>query len=127
MTVKSKKNPAEEMFDRLQFKRGDILQSSGVDDWDRAVAKEMGPLVEKVTSDYVQQPGFQRLSRNLQEGYLKNHLKELAAAARKVAAAKHPELYQEYQVKGLPGWKRRELKAITQRATERQERLEAGQ
>jgi hypothetical protein len=127
MTVKSKKNPAEQTFDRLQFSRSDILPTTGVDEWDRAVAKEMGPLVEQATSDYVQQPGFLRLDDNLQEGYLRNHLRDVASAARRVAKAKHPELWQKVQLKGLPAWKKRTLKKITRKATERQERLEAGQ
>ena len=127
MTVKSKKNPAEETFDRLQFTRSDILPTTGIDEWDRAVAKEMGPLVEKATSDYVQQPGFLRLDLDLQEGYLRKHLKDVAAAARRVAQAKHPELWQQVRLKGLPAWKKRTLKKITRKAGERQERLEAGQ
>lgn len=126
MTVKSKKNPAEETFDRLQFSRSDILPTTGVGEWDTAVAKEMGPLVEKVTSDYVQQPGFLRLDDELQEGYLRKHLQDISAAARRVAKAKHPELWQKVQVKGLPAWKKRTLKKITRKATERQNRLEAG-
>ena len=126
-TVKSERNPAEKMFSRLDFGLGDILTSSGVDAWDNAVKHEMGPLVEKLTSAYVQQPWFLNLDRDLQEGYLKEHLEPIREAARRVAAAKHPDLWEEAQIKGLPGWKKRTLKKLTRQATERQKRLEAGQ
>ena len=126
-TVKSERNPAEKMFSRLDFGLGDILPSSGVDAWDNAVKHEMGPLVEKLTSAYVQQPWFLNLDRDLQEGYLKEHLEPIREAARRVAAAKHPDLWEEAQIKGLPGWKKRTLKKLTRQATERQKRLEAGQ
>jgi len=127
LTVKSAKNPAEETFDRLQFTRGDILPTTGVKAWDAAVAHEMGPVVEDVTSKYVQSPAFLRLSDNIQEGYLREHLRQIAAAARKVAARKHPKLAAEAAEKRLPKWKRRAIKDLNRQAEERQKRLEANQ
>ena len=80
-TVREEKNAAEREFDRLGFKRRDILPYSGNAVVDQTRAKYLGPLVEKVIPVIIQSEQYQSASNELKSTILRKTLKEIRSAA----------------------------------------------
>ena len=80
-TVREEKNAAEREFDRLGFKRRDILPYSGNAVVDQTRAKYLGPLVEKVIPVIIQSEQYQSSSNELKSTILRKTLKEIRSAA----------------------------------------------
>lgn len=80
-TVREEKNAAEKEFDRLGFKRRDILPYSGNAVVDQTRAKYLGPIVEKVIPVLIQSEQYQSASNELKSTILRKTLTELRSAA----------------------------------------------
>jgi hypothetical protein len=80
-TVREEKNAAEREFDRLGFKRRDILPYSGNAVVDQTRAKYLGPLVEKVIPVIIQSEQYQSASNELKSTILRKTLTEIRSAA----------------------------------------------
>ncbi len=80
-TVREEKNAAEREFDRLGFKRRDILPYSGNAVVDQTRAKYLGPIVEKVIPVLIQSEKYQSASNELKSTILRKTLTELRNAA----------------------------------------------
>ncbi len=80
-TVREEKNAAEREFDRLGFKRRDILPYSGNAVVDQTRAKYLGPLVETVIPVIIQSEQYQSASNELKTVILRKTLTELRGAA----------------------------------------------
>ncbi len=123
MTVKSAKNPAEKVFDEIGYTKSDILPSTGVEAWDRAVAREMGPMVERQVSQLAENDNFKAMSSNQKDIILEPVLNKIRKAARRQAGKRHPELYREYRKSIFPKNKAREINRLQRAAQERVERM----
>lgn len=64
LTINSKSNAAEDELKRLGFTGKDVLPRSGDPDFDSTVAKEMGPIFEKVMVPLVQSPRYLAIKSN---------------------------------------------------------------
>ena len=84
------KNPAERELDRLGFRRGEILASTGNPELDRLAAKHMGPLVETELVALVEDERYKRLSNAGKAAVLSLALKELRGRARAAARFDDP-------------------------------------
>jgi len=102
VTAREVKNPAEREFDRLGFKRRDILPYSGDRKIDNLVAKNLGPVVEDVVSDIVVSSKYQSLSNPKKEVMLRKVLKVLRAPARTRAMAEDPQRFLRLRINRLP-------------------------
>tara|TARA_R100001460_G_scaffold23380_3_gene47174 strand:+ start:9244 stop:13269 length:4026 start_codon:yes stop_codon:yes gene_type:complete len=80
-TVREEKNAAEREFDRLGFKRRDILPYSGNAVVDQTRAKYLGPLVETVIPVIIQSEQYQSASNELKTVILRKTLTEIRGAA----------------------------------------------
>ncbi len=80
-TVREEKNAAEREFDRLGFKRRDILPYSGNAVVDQTKAKYLGPYVEKFIPLIIQSEQYQSASNELKSTILRKTLKEIRSAA----------------------------------------------
>ena len=80
-TVREEKNIAEREFDRLGFKRRDILPYSGNPVVDQARAQSMGPIVEEIISKIVQSEGYQSQDNAVKNLILRKSLVEIRSAA----------------------------------------------
>lgn len=110
ISAREAKNPAEKEFDRLGFKRRDILPYSGDRKIDNLVAKNLGPVIEDVVSDIVVSPRYQSLSNPKKEVMLDRVLKVLRAPARTRAMAEDPQRFLRQRVKMLTKAERLMLK-----------------
>ena len=125
LTWKAAKNPAKQEFDRLGFTQSDIYQSSGDDQWDRAMKHEIGPLVEDQISRLVSSPGYAGIEdRVLRKGVLKKAMAKLREQARVKAAVKNPEAFARSREQRQSEPVRR-LRALSRdaRAQQRQDRM----
>lgn len=93
ITAREKKNPAEREFDRLGFKRGDILPYSGNKEYDREMAKNLGPLVEAIVSPIVESEEYQSLSNPAKSRKMKLILTLLRKPARSRVLVENPEAF----------------------------------
>jgi len=101
ITVIEPKNLAEKEFDRLGFKRRDILPYSGDRIADQILAKYMGPVVENVISTLVASPNYERLNNPTREIILREALKQIRAETLDFAEAEDPERLAEVRYKRL--------------------------
>lgn len=80
-TVREEKNAAEREFDRLGFKRRDILPYSGNAVVDQTRAKYLGPYVEKFIPVIIQSEQYQSASNQVKSAILRKTLTKLRSAA----------------------------------------------
>ena len=80
-TVREEKNIAEKEFDRLGFKRRDILPYSGNAIVDQTRAEYLGPLVERIMPIIIQSKQYQSASNEMKTVILRKTLTELRSAA----------------------------------------------
>tara|TARA_Y100000033_G_scaffold23944_1_gene22543 strand:- start:217 stop:3165 length:2949 start_codon:yes stop_codon:yes gene_type:complete len=101
ITVIEPKNLAEKEFDRLGFRRRDILPYSGDRTADQILARYMGPVVENVISTLVASPNYERLNNPTKEIILREALKQIRAETLDFAEAEDPERFAEVRYKRL--------------------------
>jgi hypothetical protein len=80
-TVREEKNAAEREFDRLGFKRRDILPYSGNAVVDQTRAKYLGPYIEKSIPVIIQSEQYQSASNQVKSAILRKTLTKLRSAA----------------------------------------------
>jgi hypothetical protein len=101
ITVREPKNLAEKEFDRLGFRRRDILPYSGDRTADQILARYMGPVVEEAVSTLVASPNYERLNNPAKEIVLRELLKEIRAETLEFAQAEDPKRFAEVKYKRL--------------------------
>lgn len=99
ITVREEKNPAEKEFDRLGFKRRDIVPYSGNKEADNILATYMGPIVEFYVPQIIQSDFYQSLNNPQKEIFLKEELRKMRTTAREAAYANNPELFDKLKFK----------------------------
>lgn len=106
ITAREEKNPAEREFDRLGFKRRDILPYSGDKKVDRIMSKNLGPAVELVISALVESDEYQSLSNPEKSVTIRKYLTPLRASAKLKSMREDPEAFLKNYIKRLPKDKR---------------------
>ena len=95
LTVRGPKNAGEKELDRMGFTRGNILPSTGNDQWDRTRAKHMGPLFERFINPFVESPQYQEMNDEERGVVMERLLSRVRRGATAMAAQEEPELYRE--------------------------------
>ena len=93
ITVREAKNLAEKEFDRLGFKRRDIMPYTGSQKADNILAKYMGRMVEYYVPGIVESELYKQLNNPQKEILLKEELKKMRSTARVYAYGENQELF----------------------------------
>ena len=110
-TVREEKNAAEREFDRLGFRRRDILPYSGNQQVDQLRSQYLGPIVEKVIGKLVQQENYLNVSNELKGYVLRGALKAIRSTANDYIKEQgiEPELFMKVYTNRLPKYVKRVL------------------
>ena len=110
-TVREEKNAAEREFDRLGFRRRDILPYSGNQQVDQIRSQYLGPIVEKVIGKLVQQESYLKASNELKGYILRDTLKAIRSTANDYIKEQRiePELFMKVYTNRLPKYVKRLL------------------
>jgi gas vesicle protein len=93
ITVREAKNLAEKEFDRLGFKRRDIIPYTGSQKADNILAKYMGRMIEYYVPGIVESEFYKQLNNPQKEIFLKEELKKMRSTARAYAYGENKELF----------------------------------
>jgi hypothetical protein len=112
ITIKANKNLAEKELDRLGFTRQEVLPSSGVQELDREIAKEMGPLVEKHLIKLLKNKSYKKMSDARKGEFIRQVLIDIRSAARFRALKANKHLREKAKLQRIPRRTRRVLQEI---------------
>lgn len=125
LTWRDPKNPVEKELDRLGFTRSNILPGSGNKEWDKTIAKHMGPIVESQLPAFINSRQYQAMDNEGRYVLLEDAVARARRAATKMAQREKPELAGKMRFARQKKSLRRLAHKRQRQAQERSERMRA--
>lgn len=124
LTLRGPSNPVETELTRLGFTRGNILPSTGDEQWDQLRAKHMGPIVENEIAQAVAGEQYQTADEETKAILMEKYMAAARKHATQRAAREDPKRYRA----SIEGRRSKRMQAwratLPQRILERQKRME---